>query len=384
MFTTGFASNAHSECVFLCVRSSASVCESTVWAPTIGYLCLFRKAGPQRPGSTVWLAVRSLLWRVLYGGFFFFCLVFFFFILPIKCGMQDSWRPFEVCCVFACVWACVCMHVCVCLFVSLAFSFISTHRGPSVETRQPPKQVRWDLKHAQLFFHVSLIPSAFAVVTLGGNKEAVNTTANYFFLWQNLLIQRGITLSANVCESPVSHARLLAPCLLFVRGVFCLDVISSRLFSSFMHRSICGLLSKGPLGPKTTIVTVMSANASVFFKRTWTQRKHRKTQILAPGLKCEEEVEIKENLNLMNMHYWHRSAFIRLLFKRVFTSPQMQHHSTSESDREERKSLFRLKWVSSEIMNMSLRKTKSPTKQATLLQRQRRWQIIVFKSGTAL
>lgn len=190
----------------------------------------------------------------------------FFFILPIKCGMQDSWRPFEVCCVFACVWACVCMHVCVCLFVSLAFSFISTHRGPSVETRQPPKQVRWDPKHAQLFFHVSLIPSAFAVVTLGGNKEAVNTTANYFFLWQNLLIQRGITLSANVCESPVSHARLLAPCLLFVRGVFCLDVISSRLFSSFMHRSICGLLSKGPLGPKTTIVTVMSANASVFFQ----------------------------------------------------------------------------------------------------------------------
>lgn len=315
--------------------------------------------------------------------FFFFCLVFFFlyFQLNVECRTLEGHLK---CAVFACVWACVCMHVCVCLFVSLAFSFVSTHRGPSVETRQPPKQVRWDPKHAQLFFHVSLIPSAFAVVTLGGNKEAVNTTANYFFLWQNLLIQRGITLSANVCESPVSHARLLAPCLLFVRGVFCLDVISSRLFSSFMHRSICGLLSKGPLGPKTTIVTVMSANASVFFKRTWTQRKHRKTQILAPGLKCEEEVEIKENLNLMNMHYWHRSAFIRLLFKRVFTSPQMQHHSTSESDREERKSLFRLKWVSSEIMNMSLRKTKSPTKQATLLQRQRRWQIIVFKSGTAL
>lgn len=266
MFTTGFASNAHSECVFLCVRSSASVCESTVCAPTIGYLCLFRKAGPQRPGSTVWLAVRSLLWRVLYGGFFFSSAWWFFFLyfqLNVECRTLEGHLK---CAVFACVWACVCMHVCVCLFVSLAFSFISTHRGPSVETRQPPKQVRWDPKRAQLFFHVSLIPSAFAVVTLGGNKEAVNTTANYFFLWQNLLIQRGITLSANVCESPVSHARLLAPCLLFVRGVFCLDVISSSLFSSFMHRSICGLLSKGPLGPKTTIVTVMSANASVFFQ----------------------------------------------------------------------------------------------------------------------
>lgn len=60
----------------------------------------------------------------------------------------------------------------------------------------------------------------------------------------------------------------------------------------------------------------------------------------------------------------------------------MQHHSATKSDREERKSLFRLKWVSSEIMNMSLRKTKSRTKRATLIQRRRRWQIIVFKSGT--
>lgn len=130
MFTTGFASNAHSECVFLCVRSSASVCESTVWAPTIGYLCLFRKAGPQRPGSTVWLAVRSLLWRVLYGGFFFSFAWCFFFILPIKCGMQDSWRPFEVCCVCMCMS--VRVHACVCMFVCLPSLLFRFHTQRSV------------------------------------------------------------------------------------------------------------------------------------------------------------------------------------------------------------------------------------------------------------
>lgn len=101
------------------------------------------------------------------------------------------------------------------------------------------------------------------------------------------------------------------------------------------------------------------------------------TQILAPGLKCEENEERKENLRLMNRLYWHKSAFIRLFFQRPLDA-------ASQHKRMERMSLFRLKWVSSEIMNMSLRKTKSPTKQAARLQRQQRWQIIVFKSGTAL
>lgn len=89
------------------------------------------------------------------------------FSTPIKCGMQSPWRPFEVCC--------VCLRMCVCLFVSIPSSFIFTHRGLSAETRQPPEQVRWDLKPSWLFFHtvvhVSLIPSVFGIVTLRGRLQ---------------------------------------------------------------------------------------------------------------------------------------------------------------------------------------------------------------------
>lgn len=174
MFAASFRSNTNSEYVFLCVRSSVRVCVTTVWAPTIGYLCLFLEGGAQEtwsPRVIGWLAtVRSLLWRVLYAGFFRFQ-------LNVECSTLEG----HLKCV---VFACVCVSVCVCLFVSVPSSFISTHRGLSAKTRQPPEQVRWDLKPARLFFHavlrVSLIPSAFAVVTLQGNEEATNTTVNYF------------------------------------------------------------------------------------------------------------------------------------------------------------------------------------------------------------
>lgn len=78
-----------------------------------------------------------------------------------------------------------------------------------------------------------------------------------------------------------------------------------------------------------------------------------------------------------------QKCFHQTPFQTCFHIPSdATSHSATKSDREERKSLFRLKWVSSEIMNMSLRKTKRRTKRATLLLRRRRWRIIVFKSGT--
>lgn len=184
--------------------------------------------GPWRPGLPPcdWLARRCEKFT-LEGA------VCWIFSLPIKCGMQHSRRPFEVCCV------CICVSVCVCVFVSVPSSFISTHRRLSVETRQPPEQVRWDLKPVWLFFHVdlnvSLIPSVFGVMALGGDEEVTNTTANYFLQCQNVIIRRGRTFSVNsrMCVFRVSHKRLLAPCLLFVRGVFCLSVISASL--SLIH-----------------------------------------------------------------------------------------------------------------------------------------------------
>lgn len=160
-----------------------SVCVTTVWAPTIGYLCLFLEGGALEtwlPRVIGWLAtVRSLLWRVLYAGFF---------SLPIKCGMQHSRRPFEVCCVFEFVCVCMCVFVCLCTL----FHFHTQRSFSKDETTS--RAGKMGPEPAQLFFHnvpnVSLIPSSFAVVTLGGNEEATNATANYFLLCQNLSSSR--------------------------------------------------------------------------------------------------------------------------------------------------------------------------------------------------
>lgn len=110
------------------------------------------------------------------------------FSLPIKCGMQHSRRPFEVCCVFEFVCVCMCVFVCLCTL----FHFHTQRSFSKDETTS--RAGKMGPEPAQLFFHnvpnVSLIPSSFAVVTLGGNEEATNATANYFLLCQNLSSSR--------------------------------------------------------------------------------------------------------------------------------------------------------------------------------------------------
>lgn len=153
-------------------------------------------AGLQKPCLHVWLAGKSLLWRVLLWHFFFF--------LPIKCEKQDSWRPFEVC-------------TCVCSSITSSFS--------------GDEPVRWDPKLSRVIFPRQTLCHFDSAVTWGGDKEATNTSHKFFFLFlqcQNL-IQRGLTLSANVCVRTVSHKRLLAPCLQFVRGFLCLEVIMTLI-----------------------------------------------------------------------------------------------------------------------------------------------------------
>lgn len=96
-----------SEYVFLCIRSSVSVCVTTVWAPTIGYLCLFLEGGAPEtwlPRVIGWLsAVRSLLWRVLYAGFF--C-----FQLNVECSTLEGHLKCVVC-LNKCVRVCVCLSL---------------------------------------------------------------------------------------------------------------------------------------------------------------------------------------------------------------------------------------------------------------------------------
>ena len=233
---------------FLCIRLSAWVCVTTVWAPTIGYLCLFLEGGAPEtwpPRVIGWLAtVRSLLWRVLYAGFFRFQ-------LNVECSTLEGHLK---CVVF--VYVCVCL----CLFVSVPSSFdFRTQRslskgertsragkmGPEtfsvISPRRPPCQFdsicvcRRDLNRKRGGYeHKKQIISCD--IKISSHPERNNTFHKY------------------MCVFPVSHKRLLAPCLLFVRGVFCLDVISASLFLSCMHRRRCGLLSKSPFGQKTIVV----------------------------------------------------------------------------------------------------------------------------------
>lgn len=176
---------------------------------------------------------------------------------------------------------CVCM--CVCLFVSVYPPLSFPHTGVFQQRREdePPEQVRWDPKNPLGYLFsgvVGVIPSDLM-------RKRGNT--NDFLQCQNLLIRRGITLSVNVCVFPVSHKRLLARCLLFVRGVFCLDVISASLFPlPCMRRRRCGLLSKGPFGQKTIVVGVERKKKKdvtdwsnvPFFPRELVHRANRKKQ----------------------------------------------------------------------------------------------------------
>lgn len=182
MFTAGFTSNTYSEYVFLCVRSPVCVCVCDHCLSFNNRLSVAISGG-RGPGDLAspcdWLAhccerASQSLSDVYPLKFTLEGAVCWIFSTPIKCGMQSPRRPFEVCC--------VCLGMCVCLFVSVPSSFIFTHRGLSAETRQPPEQVRWDLKPSWLCYHavvhVGLIQSVFGIVTLGGKEDAANTTAN--------------------------------------------------------------------------------------------------------------------------------------------------------------------------------------------------------------
>lgn len=77
MFTASFRRKTLPECVFLCIRSSVSVYVTTVWTPTIDYLCLFLEGG----APETWLPL-VIGWRLRCEKFTLegaLCWIFFFF-----------------------------------------------------------------------------------------------------------------------------------------------------------------------------------------------------------------------------------------------------------------------------------------------------------------
>lgn len=190
------------------------------------------------------------------------------------------------------IWSVLCLHVyvCVCLFVCLCtLLFRFTHRGLSTEAKTTSQAGKAGPENPLGYFSTPSSVSVWfhlcAVVTLQETRR-LNTTANYFLPCQNLLVGREITLSVNVCVFSMSHKILLAPCLLFVRGVFCLDVITASLSSLFpcKHRRRCGLFQRDVWtedhcrGRPAKEKDVTDCSNAQFSWRTCTPRKHRKTQ----------------------------------------------------------------------------------------------------------
>lgn len=104
---------------------------------------------------------------------------FFCFQLNVECSTLEGHLKCVVC-LNMCV--CVCVFVCLC---TLLFHFHIQRSFSKDETTS--RAGKTGPEPAQLFFHnvlcVSLIPSAFALVTSGGSEEATDTTADYFLQW---------------------------------------------------------------------------------------------------------------------------------------------------------------------------------------------------------
>lgn len=202
MFTAG-SQEQHSLWKSVCVRGHLRI-----RAPTRGYLCLFLEGGAPEtwpPRVIGWLAAaRSLLWRVLYGGF----LPPPYFQLNVECSALEG------------IWSVLCLHVCV--YVRLhPLSFPHTE----LFLPRPRVQVRRDMKPAP-----GRPPHRFVPICVWcyDPKQQI--------IYRRILIRRIDTF----CKS------WNIPSLLFtsVRGVRMWLAPASPL--PRVHRRRCGLLPKGP------------------------------------------------------------------------------------------------------------------------------------------
>lgn len=126
-------------------------------------------------------------------------------------------------------------------------------------------------------------------MTSTGNEEAADASPRKL-----PLAPRGKALSAGVC---VSHKRPPPPCLRFVRGVFCLDVISDSLFLIRAHAGEDAAYFRGAHSD-TTPLSAAAAPALGFLGELAQTPRKTKTEILAPGLKYEKGGRNKREFEL--------------------------------------------------------------------------------------
>lgn len=235
---------------------------------------------------------------MLYAGFFRFQ-------LNVECSTLEGHLK---CVVFACECARACVFVCLrtLLFhfhTQRSFSGDETtsragEMGPETRSvifpRRPPCQsdsicvCRRDLKRKR-----------------GGCEH---NSKLFLAMSKSSHPERNNTFCKCVCVFPVSHKRLLAPCLLFVRGVFCLDVISASLFlflacrgedaACFQRARLDRRLLSWAASERKRCHRLLERSVFQENLSTVQTQKNTKTQILAPGLKCEKGVGNKREFEL--------------------------------------------------------------------------------------
>lgn len=121
------------------------------------------------------------------------------FSLPIKCGMQHSRRPFEVCCVCMCMCECVCVFVCL---RTLRFHFHTQRSFSKDETTSRAGKMGPETRSVIFPRCPACQFDSICVCRrdLTRKRRSYEHNSKLFLVMsKSHLIRRGITLSVNVC-----------------------------------------------------------------------------------------------------------------------------------------------------------------------------------------
>lgn len=285
-------------CVFVRKVICVSVCDRCLVSNNRLSVPRFWRVGPQRPGSPLVIGWLLCCEKFTLEAPLCWLFLIFFFLLPIKCGMQRSRRPFEVCCVFPCVRPRVCLCVCVCLSVSLLYPPLSFHTLRSFSSDEAAFRAG-TMRPAPCSLislsSIGLIPSAFSILTPGRKRGGT-----FFF-------SRSVTNPPlhSTFSSSTKDFWLLG---FFFTCAFCLDVTDASLFLLLFFACFAGedaspFAFVPHFGQRALLVAPLSkerkkrkkqkqicvtdrSNVELLRGTLRTPGKGGKTQILAPGLKC--------------------------------------------------------------------------------------------------
>lgn len=273
----------------------------------------------------MWL-VGLPLWKVYFGEsaacwISFFSPLFFFFLLSIKCGMQQRRRPFIWSCVYLCV--CVSLSLLSLLIFYLFIYFTSTHakiferwgdKIPPSSLPPPPRQPRQDLIPVWFILRRPSCRFFISISVWCRDLRAKRRGREY-------RPKKNESLAKSEIFTHLLSRNVFCKCV-------CVCVYSRKAWkTSGLLFAVCSQLSFIRMWLVPARATEAPAEDVARFQRAHSDRglllwaasgrirchsllqcrvfKHWITEVLAPGLEwclTKRRLEIKENLNLMNMH----------------------------------------------------------------------------------